>query len=63
MVISNNDLTLTREGFIKLFEALKKQGLTAKMAFDKVLEMCDEQGYRHRFSSFESFKESYYRNP
>lgn len=61
MEIKNTDLSLTKTGFIRIFEELKNKGLTIKEAFNKTTELCDQKGYNSPYSSLESFKVIIYR--
>jgi len=61
MEIKNVDLSLTKKGFIRIFEELKSNGLTIRDSFNKTVELCELKGYNCPYSSFESFKVIIYR--
>lgn len=61
-VIEGEKLTqLSREGYISMFDAYIASGLSQTEAFSRIYDYCEMKGFKHTYSSFESFKVIYYR--
>lgn len=58
--ILENELQLTKAGFLRIIETYKRQGLTIKDSYYAVEKLCTSKGYSMKFSSYESFKDAYY---
>lgn len=54
--ISNQDLEVSRELFFRLYDVYKKDGLSNKDAYNASCDYFDAEGYRVKYTTFESFK-------
>lgn len=55
------DLQLTSLGFFSVVEQYIKVSTNQREAYDKTIEYCMENNYSITYSTYESFKSSYYR--
>ena len=58
--IKNEDLKLTKEGFFRLFNGFRKEGMSIQMAFNKVDAICHSRGCQNYYNNFYSLKSAIY---
>lgn len=60
-ILPARELQPTRQGFCRIFDRYRKEGLTMKEAYYATTDWFEAREYQTLYSSFESFEQAYYR--